>query len=297
MSISQQAQSPTEPTEETSTLRSQLLKGLPVTESQYRLAGISTKVLEGGEGTPMVLLHGPGEYAAKWLRVIPTLVKKHRVIIPDLPGHGASIVNGDSIDANAVMTWLKELIEVTCPTPPVLVGQILGGAIAARFACEHSDRISRLVLVDSLGLTDFQPAPEFGQALMAFIENPNSDTHDQLWNKCAHNLDQMRVSMGESWERVKAYNLDRASDARLGPIQHSLMGAFGMPAIPETELSRISVPTSLIWGEHDLATSLSVARQASEKYGWSLQVIAGAGDDAPLEHPETFVATLQSELN
>ena len=52
--------------------------------------GIETAVLEGGEGPPIVLLHGPGEFAAKWLRVIPALVEGHRVIAPDLPAHGAS---------------------------------------------------------------------------------------------------------------------------------------------------------------------------------------------------------------
>ena len=54
------------------------------------LAGVSTAVLEGGDGPPMLLLHGPGEFAAGWLPVFPDLVPTHRVIAPDLPGHGAS---------------------------------------------------------------------------------------------------------------------------------------------------------------------------------------------------------------
>ena len=47
------------------TLRKRLLAGIPVTERRFRLAGVSTAVLEGGDGPPIVLLHGPGEYAAK----------------------------------------------------------------------------------------------------------------------------------------------------------------------------------------------------------------------------------------
>ena len=47
------------------TLRERLLTGIPVTERRFRLAGVSTAVLEGGDGPPIVLLHGPGEYAAK----------------------------------------------------------------------------------------------------------------------------------------------------------------------------------------------------------------------------------------
>ena len=65
---------------------------MPVTERRLQLAGISTAVLEGGDGPPVMLLHGPSGYAAHWMRVIPELVATHRVIAPDLPGHGASEV-------------------------------------------------------------------------------------------------------------------------------------------------------------------------------------------------------------
>src|SRR5688572_33174009 len=64
--------------------RRQLLAGLPVTERRLQLAGISTAVLEGGEGPPVVLLHGPMANATHWMRVIPGLAATHRVIVPDL---------------------------------------------------------------------------------------------------------------------------------------------------------------------------------------------------------------------
>src|SRR5688572_16070487 len=85
-----QCPGPHHPRSEIMNVREKLLTGLPVSERQIRLNGVSTAVLEGGDGQPIVLLHGPGEYGAKWLRVIPDLVRTHRVIAPDLPGHGAS---------------------------------------------------------------------------------------------------------------------------------------------------------------------------------------------------------------
>ena len=54
--------------------RERLLAGMPVTERRLQLAGVSTAVLEGGDGPPVVLLHGPSGYAAHWMRVIPGLV-------------------------------------------------------------------------------------------------------------------------------------------------------------------------------------------------------------------------------
>jgi pimeloyl-ACP methyl ester carboxylesterase len=55
--------------------RNRLLEGLPISEQRLILAGIPTAVLAGGEGTPVILLHGPGETALWWMRVIPILAK------------------------------------------------------------------------------------------------------------------------------------------------------------------------------------------------------------------------------
>lgn len=276
--------------------RERLLDGLPVVERRLQLAGISTAVLEGGAGEPVVLLHGPGEYAATWMRIIPDLVRTHRVIAPDLPGHGASEVTSGSLDADRVLLWLGELIESTCASPPALVGQILGGAIAASFAAARSDRLARLVLADALGLAPFEPAPEFALALSDFMARPDEDTHDRLWRRCAFDLDAMRDRMGESWNMRKAYNLDRARMPSVQAALHALMGEFGMPAIPETDLARIAVPTTLVWGRHDLATGLEIAGAASARYGWPLLVIEDAGADAAIEQPEAFLEALRIAL-
>lgn len=276
--------------------RERLLATMPVTERRLELAGISTAVLEGGNGAPVVLLHGPGEYAAKWMQVIPDLATTHRVLAPDLPGHGASKTPDGLLDTDQVSAWLGELIDRTCSSPPVLVGQILGGAIAARFASEHSGRLGQLVLVDALGLAPFQPTPEFGLALTDFIARPTGATHDSLWRRCAFDLDAMRERMGESWEWLKAYNLDRARAPNLRAAQHSLMTQFGMFAIPAADLAKITVPTTLIWGRHDLATQLAIAEAASARYGWPLQVIEDAADDPPIEQPEAFLTALRTAL-
>ena len=237
--------------------RGLLLAGLPVTEKRFRFAGISTTVLEGGDGPPIVLLHGPGEHAVKWLRIIPELVKTYRVIAPDLPGHGTSDPINGKLDVDRVLAWLGELIDQTWRRRPIVVGQIVGGAIAARFAVAHGDRLRCLVLSDALGLSSFRPAPEFGAALMAFVTELSAENHDRLWRRCAFDLDTLRDRMGESWERLRAYNLDRAQVTSLKPTQQSMMEQFGLPAIPPQDLARIRAPTVLIWGRHDLATPLS----------------------------------------
>ena len=275
--------------------RERLLAGLPVTERRLQLAGVSTAVLEGGAGPPMVLLHGPGEFAGKWRRVIPDLVKTHRVIAPDLPSHGASNALGGRVEADGILAWLRGLIDRTCPSPPTLVGHVLGGAIAARFAIDQGDRLGRLVLVDSLGLAQFRPRPRFALTMIGFLARPTEGTYTRFMRQCSFDLDGLREQMGEKWQPYVAYQLDLAR----GPSARAagrLMRGLGLPRIPPDDLARITVPTTLTWGRHDRANRLRIAEAASARYGWALHVIENCADDPPLDQPEAFLEALRAAL-
>jgi pimeloyl-ACP methyl ester carboxylesterase len=276
--------------------RERLLAGIPVTERRLSLAGVSTPVFEGGSGTPVILLHGPGEFAAKWLRVIPDLVLTHRVVAPDLPGHGASEVAAGPLDAGRVVAWLGELIDRTCTSPPAVVGHLLGGAIAARFASQRYEELSRLVLVNAMGLGRFRPSPQFALALISFLARPTERTSDRLWRRCTIDLDGMREQMGERWESFEAYYLDRARTPSAKAAVRTLMGQLGVPPIPSSDLARLVVPTSLIWGRHNAGMRLRIAEAASTRYGWPLHVIENAADDPALEQPDAFLQALRIAL-
>lgn len=277
-------------------LRERLLAGIPATERRLSLNGVPTAVLEAGEGDPVVLLHGPGAYGAHWLASIPALAATRRVVAPDLPGHGESGMFAGPPEPARLTGWLEDLIDCTCPVPPVLVGSTLGGAIAARFAADHGDRLAALVLVDALGLTEFGPTAEFGAALADYLSAPGPLTHDRLWSHCVFDLSSLRPRLGTRWDLLRAYTLDRVdAPGRLAALR-SLMGQLGVPAIPPDVLARIDVPTTLIWGRHDRATPLSVAEEAGRRFGWPLLVVDDAADDPALEQPEAFMAALQAAL-
>jgi pimeloyl-ACP methyl ester carboxylesterase len=275
--------------------REQLLAGIAVSERRLTLAGVSTSVLEGGDGPPVVLLHGPGEFAAKWMRVIPQLVSGHRVIAPDLPGHGASDVNGGHMDADRMAAWLGELIARTCPSEPALVGHVLGGAIAARFAIAQGDRLRVLVLVDSLGLARFRPSPRFALGLIGFQARPTQRSYNRFMRQCSFDLDGLREQMGERWEPFVAYNLELARGPNAKEVGR-LLRELGLPRIPPLELARIAVPTVLIWGRQDRANRLRIAEAASARYGWPLHVIENCADDPPRDQPEAFLQALHTAI-
>jgi pimeloyl-ACP methyl ester carboxylesterase len=276
--------------------RERLLAGLAATERRLFLNGVETAVLEGGQGAPVVLLHGPGTYGAHWLDILPSLARTHHFVAPDLPGHGESGMFAVSADPALLSGWLDHLIERTCPAPPVLVGSTLGGAIAARFARDHGHRLAGLVLVDALGLTDFRPTAEFGATLNDYLSAPGPLTYDRLWDHCAFDVPALRTRLGQQWDLLKAYTLDRMGAPDRLAAMRSLMGQFGMTAIPPDLLSDIAVPTTLIWGREDRATPLAIAEEASRRLGWNLLVIDAAADDPALERPDAFMTALLAAL-
>jgi pimeloyl-ACP methyl ester carboxylesterase len=275
--------------------RRRLLEGLPVKETRIDVAGISTPVLEGGAGSPLVLLHGPGEFAGKWRAILPGLVARYRVVAPDLPAHGESGLRGGGVDGATALAWLEELIERTCPKPPVIVGHVLGGALAARFAARRPERLARLVLVDSLGLAAFRPRPRFALTMVGFLARPTEHSYDRFMRQCSYDLDGLRLRMGDRWPPYQAYNVELARRPSARKVARLLFD-LGLRPIPQEELARIAAPTCLIWGRHDRATPLRVAETAAARYGWELKVIEDCADDPPRDRPEAFLEALHDAL-
>jgi pimeloyl-ACP methyl ester carboxylesterase len=119
--------------------------------------GIKTNYLEAGEGAPVVLVHGsgPGVSAyANWRLVIPALAKQFRVLAPDMVGFGFS-----ERPANVeygVQTWADQVLALmdTLEIPKAhLVGNSFGSAIALRVATQQPDRVNKMVLMGSMGVS------------------------------------------------------------------------------------------------------------------------------------------------
>ncbi len=269
------------------------MAAMPVRSRRLTLAGVSTHLLDGGEGPPVVLLHGPVAHAAHWMRVIPKLVRAgHRVIAPDLPGHGQS----EPLPPRRAGEWLEALVAETCTSPPVLVGYLLGGAVAARFASAHGERLRGLVLVASFGLARLEMAPELGAAVASFFAGPDPETHETLWRRCVRDFEAVRSGLGELWAPFSETNIERARD----PARRAAMGAWleelGVPPIPPAELARITVPVTLVWGRHDSGIPLAVAEATSRRHGWPLSILEDASNDVPIEQPEALVRVLREVL-
>ncbi len=282
--------------ENSADVRGTLLGRLGLQDRHVELAGIRTSVIETGAGRPMVLLHGPGEFGLTWMRVIPELARNHRIIVPDLPGHGESGLPDADLDVPGVVQWLDALIDETCTEPPILVGHLLGGAIAARYAASREANLNRVVLVDSYGLSKLWPSPKFSVAMARFIIHPTVGSQRAMMDRCMFDLDGLRSDMDGDLDMLEAYGLAWAELPKAKVALRAMMPSFAMPAIPEADLKSIKVPVNLIWGREDLQISVRVAERASEHYGWPLHVIENCADDPAIEQPESFLRALLTDV-
>ena len=251
--------------------RQRLLAGLPVSQRRVDAGGVSTALLEGGAGSPLLLLHGGIECGgAYWAPVIPRLVENHRVVVPDAPGLGESEPLA-RLDDETFARWLRELIRLTCEARPTLVAHSLFGTLAARFAAAHGDSLSRLVVYAAPGIGRYRMP--IGLRIVAIssrcgrtseAESDSSDSHSSTASGPAGGTRRGSTRSAPTRSRAHARPHVKRTMSRLIKV--------GTQRVPDAELQRIRIPAALALGaprpddspparrggEH--ATRLAVAR-------------------------------------
>ncbi|MEW1721825.1 alpha/beta fold hydrolase [Streptomyces sp. NPDC093109] len=91
----------------------------------------------GGDGPPLVLLHGAGRSLADWAATAPLLTRRHRVLAVDLPGHGGSEHATDTWTFDGVVASIEQTLATYGIPEAIPVGHSLGGIVALRYAARH----------------------------------------------------------------------------------------------------------------------------------------------------------------
>ena len=271
--------------------RERLLADVPVTERRLPVAGVSTAVLERGDGPPLMLLHGGIECGgAYWAPVISHLAESHRLVIPDVPGLGESEPVA-RLDAAAFADWLGELVRITCPEKPALIAHSLLGSLAARFAAEHGDLLRRLVICAAPGIGPYRMPLGLRVVAIRFALRPSESNSERFDRWAFFDLDRARRRDAGWIEAFNAYTRSRAVVPHVKRTMRQLIRTC-TKRIPDAELSRIPVPTELVWGRHDRFVPLGFAEEAAARLDWPLHVIDDAGHVPHIEQPEAFLRGL-----
>src|SRR5688572_18221521 len=110
-----------------------------------------------GRGPTVVLVHGLGSRPQHWLPAARLLARRFRVVLVELPGHGASSMP-EPFSLEDVTRALDAAIAAESEEPVILVGHSVGGLVAAAEAIEHPERVRGLVLVETLLRPQGEPA-------------------------------------------------------------------------------------------------------------------------------------------
>jgi pimeloyl-ACP methyl ester carboxylesterase len=275
--------------------RERMLAATPLTERRLDLAGVSTAVLEGGHGAPLVLLHGAIECGgAIWAPVISRLAERHRLIVPDVPGLGES-EPVQRLDAATFADWLAALLRATCREKPALVAHSMGGAMALRFAAQHRELLQRLVVYAAPGSGRYRMPLGLMAVAVRFDLRPTQRNAERFDRWAFDDLDRARRRDPAWFEAFAAYNLSRAVVPHVKRTMRQLIGA-GRRRVPDDDLRRIAVPTALLWGRHDRFVALDLGQAASTRLGWPLEVIDDTGHVPHIERPEAFLSALRTTL-
>lgn len=276
-------------------VRARVLAGVPVTERRVLVAGISTVVLEGGSGPPLVLLHGGIEAGgAYWAPVIARLAETRRVVVPDVPGLGESDPVA-RLDQAAFDAWFAALLRATCTEPPAVIAHSLLGAYAARFAARHGDLVRRLAIYGVPAIGRYRMPLGLVWAAILFDLRPSLPTQERFERWVFRDLDATRRRLGD-WLRVfDEYCVARGAVAHVKRTMRELIRT-GTMRISAEDLRRVRVPVVLLWGRHDRMTPLRLAETAAYELGWPLHVIENAGHAPHMEQPGAFVHTLLREV-
>jgi 2-hydroxymuconate-semialdehyde hydrolase len=275
----------------TTSHRERMLAGLPTTTRTLDVDGVSTAVVEAGDGPPLLLLHGGIECGgAMWAPVLSQLARHHRVVVPDLPGLGESAPL-PLLDVDAFARWLAGLSDQTALERPTVVAHSLIGSLTARLATRGSDLIGHLVVYAAPAVGPYRIPVGLRYVAVRWAIHPSPRNAERFDRFALLDLDATRRRSPGWFEAFEAYTRARAGVPHVKQTMRRLIAAETKP-IPDAELSRIDVPTSLLWGRHDRMVPLAVGEAAASRHGWPLHIVDGAAHAPHIEQPDAFVDTL-----
>ena len=237
----------------------------------------------GGSGPLLVLLHGAGDQAGTWNRVVPELKPRFRLLIPDLAGHGESEPFSGVLHLATLLTALEQVLDAEPwrGQSVLLVGNSLGAWMAMLYAEKHTDRVTDIILVDG--------GPIKNPAEVGIMPKDREEARRTL-----------AAAFDSSTPMPANFVLDDlVRVANSGPISRLI--AAGVEDISkhllEDKLSSFPLRVALIWGASDRLVPLDYAKKLQSLLPNStLTTIERCGHAPQLERPREFARVLLQTL-
>jgi pimeloyl-ACP methyl ester carboxylesterase len=258
----------------------------------------------GGQGPPIVLVHGLGGSHVNWMLLGPLLAERARVLAPDMAGFGKTPPAGRGTDVHSNARLLGDLVRTEFGGPAILVGNSMGALISLLLAQRRRDLVAGLILIDP-AIPLAPGVPRDRQITMAFTAyftpgigelfvrrrmaalGPEGLVRETFRLCCvdpsrvpeeviqAH-VDMVRARMRMPWADASALRAARSLLREILRRRRFL-----------TRLATVDVPGLLLQGEKDrFITSAAARLVAKARPSWTYRELDGLGHTPHLEDPE-----------
>jgi pimeloyl-ACP methyl ester carboxylesterase len=248
------------------------------------------------EADPIVLVHGIGQDGARdWMYVIQALAERHDVWALDLPGFGASDKGNNLYSPDNYVRVLEAVVGRRVGRPFVLIGHSMGAAVSLDYAATYPKRVSRLILVDMVGMLHRSIYAEY-MGRLGVEQATGFYPEDGSW---VGSLVRRMLAKIEPVASTSAAIL-RTPETR----QRFLNGdpnAIAGYALVEHDFSRalraVKAPTLLVWGSEDKVAPLRAAQVALATIPDArLKIIQGVRHEPMVQVPQRFNEIVRDEL-
>jgi len=246
---------------------------------EYTIRYISSNNFNPKSARILVLLHGIGASAERWVPVFPGLSKKFEVIIPDIIGFGYSDKPTVEYTMDFFVEFLDRFMKALYIKQATFIGSSFGGFLATEFAMKFPNQVKKLVLVSPAGTmrTSTQTLDEY---IMAALY-PTYENVAKAFSHMTYNSEVVPESTIRDF--INRMRLPNAKYA----FMSTLLGIRDSPNLAG-RLSKINVPTLCIWGEHDQMIPFQYSAAYGDIPGCTTKVMKGCGHTPPIENPEEF---------
>jgi 2-hydroxy-6-oxonona-2,4-dienedioate hydrolase len=255
------------------------------------VGGLSTRLVEAGDGPEtVVFLHGIGGHLETFCLNIAAHAERHRVVAFDLLGHGYTAKPDGIYEIERYVDHTLRFLDLMGIEKATLAGTSLGGWVSARIAARHPDRVSRLSLISSAGLT----------------------SHPSVMHKLKTLTEQASLTSGRDAMKLRLQFVLKnpaAMTEELIDIRHDIYSAPDYQRsvrnimclqdmdirrrnlLTVEELAKIEAPTLVVWTHDDPTATLSDGRQYADAIADSRFVVFENSAHMPqLEESERFNA-------
>jgi pimeloyl-ACP methyl ester carboxylesterase len=222
----------------------------------YNLRGFKMYAEVYGQGAPLLIIHGNGGSIRNFIYQIPYFEKKYKVIVADSRAQGNSADSGDSLSYEMMADDYAALLDAMSIDSAYVIGWSDGGINALLLAIRHPGKVKKLAATGANLVPDTTAVPK------------------EVWDAVLPTYSALKAKAQKTPQEKDEYKLMRLLAEQ--------------PHIPLTDLQKISCPSLIIGGDHDVIKeehTMLIYKNIPEAYLW---ILPGSGHSTPIFYKDDF---------